>query len=439
MSVIQVVGASYRHASLDTRERLAAAGQPLSALLAETRTALAARECVVLRTCNRVELYFLAPDQPDTFVRACRVLCGEATSEGVYHHTGAEAVAHLFAVASGLESMVLGEHEILGQVREAVAAARAAGHAGPVLTRLFAHAVRTGKRARRETAISSGLFSIGQCAARTAHETLGCVQGKHLLVFGAGRIAKVAAQHLVAFGAAPVSIFSRTFAHAQELAHQLGGEALTAVEVPEALRRCDILIGCTAAPHHVVTAHHLQEVLPARGDRPLVVIDLGVPRNVDPAVGDLPGVHLSNIDQLARVVASHSREREQEIARVRLLLAEEVAAFAQWLEGTKSAALIAALREKADAARQECLSTVARQLPEEDLRLVDYALDLLVRKLLHHPIATLREAGEDGETSALGAAARTLFGLNGTCSRAHALAVPTPHKGGPGTGGEEEW
>jgi glutamyl-tRNA reductase len=413
MSVIQVVGTSYKQCSIEERERFSAVGRPLSELLAEAQEVLQARECVLLRTCNRVELYFLGPQADLATARS--LLCGAgdaAAGDSLYQASGMEAADHLFAVAAGLNSMVLGEHEIVGQVREAAAAARAAGFAGPILSRLFDHALRTGRRARRETAISSGIFSLGQCAARTAHDLLGCLRGKRVLVFGAGRMAKVAAQHLVATGAGPLSIFSRTYARAEELARALGGRAISAEEVPAALRCCDVLVGCTTAPHHVVTAGQLREAVLDREARPLVVIDLGVPRNVDPAAGALPGVHLHNVDQLECVVATHVGEREREIARVRGIVGEEVGAFQQWVEGTRVSALITQLRARAEEARQACLEVAERQFSGEDLAAVDYALDLLVRKLLHTPIAAIREAATESEADPdLVAAARRLFGL----------------------------
>jgi len=436
MSVIQVVGTSHRHCSVEARERFAAAGEELPELLAEAREAVQARECVLLRTCNRVELYFLGPRDQQGAAR--RFLCGadsDAGEDDIYHHEEGQAVAHLLGVACGLDSMVLGEHEILGQVREAGAGASAAGHAGPVLSRLFEHAVRTGKRVRRETGISSGIFSLGQGAARVAQDVLGGIEGKRVLIFGAGRMAKIAAQHLCATGAGPVMIFSRTQARAQELAETLGGKAIAAEEVPEALRTCDVLIGCAAAPHHVVTARHLREAGGRREGRPLVVIDMGVPRNVDPAVEELPGVRLFNIDHLESVVAAHSGEREREVARARAIVGEEVEAFQGWLGGRRVASLIVELRTRGDEARRACREVAERRFSGEELAAVDYVLDLLVRKLLHAPVAAIREASVEAESEGdLIAAARRLFGLapaDEPASRAVA-AEPAGSAGGGG-------
>ena len=393
----------------------------LPEFLARARMAIGASECVVLRTCNRFEIYFVGPSRAIA-PAAMRRLFGENGDSGeplavgsFYRRSGVDAAEHLFSVACGVDSMILGEHEILGQVKGAAREAVQTGHCGPILKRLFDHAMRAGKRARRETEISSGIFSVGQCAARTAQDVLGGIEGKRLLLFGAGQIAKVTAKHMAALGAFPVTVFSRTRAHAQELAALVGGRAITDVELPEALAESDILAGCTNAPHHVVTVHHIQSAMRDRSERPLVVVDLGVPRNVDPAVGQLPGVHLFNMDDLERVVAEHVGEREREIEQVRRIVQEEADWYQQWLDGTRVAALISELRAKAEQARGECLGLAKRQVPEEVWVPFDYLMDLLVRKLLHHPIAAIREASADSDAEVdLVAAARKLFGLGGT-------------------------
>ena len=427
--MIHVVGTNYKQAPIAAREGLAY-GAGREQFLAQARRAQAAREAVLLRTCNRLELYYLGPSHPDL---ARELLCHAAGAEvcllpeSVYHHTGAAAVRHLFSVASGLDSMVLGEHEILGQVK---AAAMADREAGPILKRLFDHAVRTGKRARRETAISSGIFSVGQCAARTAQAVLGRLDHKHLLVFGAGRIAKVTAKHMATLGVAPVTVFSRTYARSLELAELFGGRAVVAEGLMEALQQCDIIVGCTSAPHHVITCDHIAEAVRHRAGRPLVVIDLGLPRNVDPAVGRLSGVHLFNLDDLEGVVATHLGEREQEVARVTALVEEEVADFLAWRDTTRVSPLIAELRARGEQARQECLALAERQVPAEDLPSVAYLMDLLVRKLLHQPIAAIRQASAVAEPGGeVLAAARDLFGLGGTPDPETEVVAPAPTGG----------
>lgn len=416
MELIQIVGTNHRQAPVAARERFVA-DESASSLIEGARALLGASECVLLRTCNRVELYYVAsPDLArDAPAKAllCRADGGICLSpDSVYHLAGADAMRHLFEVAAGLDSMVLGEYEILGQVRAAVPEATTNGCAGPVLRRLFDHAVRAGKRARRETAISSGIFSVGQCAARMAQEATGSLEGKQVLVFGAGRIARVTAKHMASLGVGPILVFSRTHEKACDLATACGGRAITAQELPATLQSSDIVVGCASAPHYVITTTDLERALRDRRDRPLVVVDLGVPRNVDPTVAEMSGIHLFNIDDLERVVAQHGGEREREVERVRVIVEEEVSAFEQWLDERSVTDLVTELRTKAESVRQECLWLAERKLSGQDLPTVAYLLDLLIRKLLHDPISAIRGAATAGNPEGdLVTAARLLFGL----------------------------
>ncbi len=420
-SAVQVVGTNHKRVSVAARERIAADGLAPAAFLERARAELHADELALLRTCNRFEIYFFGPLNDRSGSSAVNLLAEAADgeepvpSDKIYYLSGEEAVCHLFEVAAGLDSMVLGEHEILGQVKAALPEAAAAGFAGAALTRLFSHAARAGKRARRETAISSGIFSVGQCGARMALDVLGDLRGKRILVFGAGRMAKVTAKHLAELGATCINVFSRTYERAQDLACIVGGTAITGAELMDTLHEADVIVGCAAAPHHLIGPGQIQDAMVGRQDRPLVVIDLGVPRNVDPAVAQIPNVHLSNIDDLEVVVSQHAGEREQEVARVRSIVAEEVRAFEHWREQAKVKGLISQLREKAEQARQECMKLACRsKCSAHDSEMMEYVTDLLVRKLLHRPIAAIRNAavGEgEGETD-VAAAVRELFGLD---------------------------
>ncbi len=420
---IQVVGTNHKHTPLAGRERLTPSGESARDLLERARAALGARECVMLRTCNRVEIYFVASaERPGErgAQELFREVCGpsaKVSSDSIYHYCGGEATRHLFEVACGLDSMILGEHEVLGQVKVALSEARESGHAGPVMTRLFSHAIRVGKRARRETAISSGIFSVGQCAARLARQVLGELRGKHLLVFGAGRIAKVTAKHMAALGVGPITVFSRTRERAQDLATMLEGRAITADELPQALLASDILVGCASAPHHVVDAADIQQATRDRDGRPLVVVDLGVPRNVDPEVGGIQGVHLFNIDDLSAVVAENAGAREAEMQRARAIVEEEVADSQRLQAQGEATAAISKLLATAEQLRQQCLKEAGRkQLSEQDFQHFDYLTDLLVRRLLHKPMVALRESacGQQANDTDLVAAVAKLFELDGS-------------------------
>jgi glutamyl-tRNA reductase len=430
VQLIQVLGTNHRQAPVAARERLVADGSA-STLVEEVRVLLGASECVLLPTCNRVELYYLAAPDPARETAAKALLCGAdedvcLSPDSVYHFAGAQAMRHLFAVASGLDSMVLGEYEILGQVKAAAPAAASNGWAGPVLKRLFDHAVRAGKRARRETAISSGIFSVGQCAARMAEEVIGRLARKQVLVFGAGRVARVTAKHMASLGVDPIVVFSRTREKACSLAAACGGRAVAAEELPAVIEASDIVVGCASAPHYVIGTADLEPAVRGRHDRPLVVVDLGVPRNVDPAVAQMPGVHLFNIDDLEQVVAQHAGEREREVDLVRAIVDEEARAFEQWLDERSVSELITQLRTKAESVRQECLWLAERKLPDQDLPTVAYLLDLLVRKLLHDPISAIRGAATAGDPEVdLATAARQLFALQAE-AQAEPEVVPEP-------------
>ncbi len=419
----QVAGTNYKQTPIAGRERLGRGVESLAETLAYAAELLGASECVLLRTCNRLEIYFIAPVRPSTpeqvqalFTRLAGASGGELT-DSIYHFTDKQAVRHLFEVASGLDSMILGEHEILGQVKAALGEATRAGQAGARLTRLFRQAMRTGKRARAETAISSGIFSVGQCACRLAQQALGGTQGKQVLLFGAGIIAKAVAKHLSVACGGVVRVFSRTLSRAKELAESLGGEAVASEQLPGAFSSSDVVVGCASAPHHVIGVAQVKEAMQARGERPMVVIDLGVPRNVDPAVGALAGVHLYNLDDLEAVVAENAKARQDEIRHVEAIIEEELARFEQAEAQELTAELIVQLRAKAEELRQECLRRADGKLSAEGgEELLDYITDLLVRKLLHQPILALKEAAyraEEGEAELAAVVAR-IFGLNGS-------------------------
>jgi glutamyl-tRNA reductase len=420
---ISVVGISHRTAPVSIREKLAIdqaqACQWLEGAIDGfafgDNGRLTLRESVLLTTCNRAELYFLADGlTTQTQGVAAGPTGADLAYDALYYHGGAEAVAHLFSVASGIDSLVLGEYEIQAQVKHALVRALSEDRCGPVLARLFRHALRAGKRVRRETAISSGLFSVGQCAARKAQAILGDLRGKNLLLFGAGQVAHVTAKHMIEAGVGHVAVYSRTRQRAKALAQPLGATSVDALGLMAALRNSDILVGCASAPHHIVGCAEILEATRARDRRPLVVVDLGVPRNVDPEVGSLSEVHLFNIDDLEAVVAESKVSREAELEKAHAIVKEEVAAF-DCCEAERGAAkVITQLLQAAEVVRRDCLTKVDHQrLPAEALQELDYLTDLLVRKLLHQPIAALRQAaaGQAQCSEDLDAAVRALFGF----------------------------
>lgn len=350
--MIEVVGTNHRLTRLAERDRLVASKLPPRELAAQVRAALGGRECVVVRTCNRIEVY-LADVSGALSGEAVRTLLCEPI-EGAdalpvahtYHYNGGDAVAHLFSVACGVDSMILGEHEIMAQVRSALAAARVARTAGRLLSRLFQHALRTGKRARRETAISAGVFSIGQCVARLAQQTVGSLIGKRLLLIGAGQAAKSVGKHMVALGAGPVTVLGRSAGRARPLAQLLGGEATAFDQIEVAVAAADIVAACADAPHYVLRLRQVEDAWRQRDERPLLVLDLGAPRNVEPAIASLPSVTLLNLEAVEDYMAGQTAARAAEVARVRFIIAEETQEFLRWLARALSRPGCSSLRGK---------------------------------------------------------------------------------------------
>lgn len=417
--MIRVVGISHRRTPLHRREKATVALDALPHLLARARRRLHASECVILSTCNRTELYLVSERSDDPRAAALELLVPDARmrraipESEVYVLTGREAATHLCEVAAGMDSLILGEHEILSQVKAAFQAAREAGCAGRLLSRLFDHALRAGKRARAETRIASGVFSVGHCAARAAAGVLGGLRGKSLLVIGAGRIAEATAKHLAHQGAAPIAVANRTLERAQEVAGRLGGAADTIANLPALLARADLVITCTSAPHFILDAQQVRRAAAHRPGRPMVIIDVGVPRDVEPDAAGVEGVRLFNLDDLEPVVAENARAREGEVNAVRGIIAEEVQSFEEWRLRSDVAPLIRDLRCRADAVRRECLGDVGRKLGHlspADLAQVERLTDLLVKRLLHAPTTALR-AHPNGRPFTLAAAVRELFDL----------------------------
>jgi glutamyl-tRNA reductase len=415
--VIAVAGISHRRTPVHRREKAAVASHALPERLRRARQQLRARECIILSTCNRTEVYFVTDRPGDTAARG--VLFPDAGAPGggdeseVYLLRGSDAANHLCEVAAGLDSLILGEHEIMAQVRSALEAARATGTVGPLLGRLFHRALRAGKRVRAETRIASGIFSVGHCAAVAARGVLSDLNGKALLVIGAGRIAEATAKHFAHQGAAPIVVANRTLERAQELAQRLGAAARSITALPELLADADLVITCTSAPHFVLDRGIVARAVAERSDRPLVIVDVGMPRDVDPEVAQLANVRLFNLDDLEPVVAENAKAREGEVEAARAIIAEEVRAFEGWQGRNEVVPLINSLRRRGEAVREQCLEQARRRLchlAPEDAMAVERLADLIIKRLLHAPTAALREHRRDGGLT-LAAAARELFDL----------------------------
>jgi glutamyl-tRNA reductase len=387
----------------------------------------AVSELVILSTCNRLEVYAVVPGSAGG-EGAWAVLRGflaetlaleyaEFESHLVPHAEG-EVARHLCRVAAGLESMVLGESEILGQVADAHKAALSQRSTGPVLSALFRAAIRAGKRARTETAIGCNPASVGSVAVELAAQVAGDLAGRSVAVVGAGRMARKAVTALRARGVGEILVVNRTLAAAAELAREWGGEALSFERLPGVLARADIVISSTSAPHTIIGAPVVRQAMVGR-QRPLVFIDIAVPRDVDAAVREIPAVHVFDLDDFRARLDRTSLERQKEVPRVEEIVAEEVERFAVWRAGSEVLPVLSELRQQAEILRSQELARVLRQLPGLDAELhrrLDQFSRTLVNKLLHQPTERLRAEASNGHAVEYAHIARALFGLGGARS-----------------------
>ncbi len=433
---ILCLGLSHHIAPVEMRERLNYSAPALEAALAhfcrQAARPAGATELVILSTCNRLELYATVPSaevrldvDPEerealfgpllSFLAETRGLAAENLDDRFYRLIGRAAVEHLSRVAAGLDSMILGEPQILGQVAEAYSVALRQGAAGPVLSALFRAAIHAGKRARAETAISRDAATISSVAVKMAEKVVGSLAARQVLVVGAGEMAESAVEALRNRGASQITVVNRTRARAVQLAERWGARVLTFEQLGEALAAADIALTSTGASQFVITPDLARAALAARPARPLVLIDIAVPRDVDPDVGRLPNTHYYDIDDLEAHLNGALAERQQEVPRVEAIVAEETRAFLDWFGTLEVAPLIAGLRAKAEAIRRAEVEKTLRRLPqlgEAERRQIETMTEALVNKLLHDPTLRLKAEASQGQTAEYAAAARYLFALD---------------------------
>jgi glutamyl-tRNA reductase len=361
------IGASHKTASLALRERLALPEGRAASLVGELVRSAVVHEAVAISTCNRTELYLVASDPVDAESLALSALARQACIRPtellgkLYSLRGGDTVRHLFSVAAGLDSMIIGENEIQGQVRRAYELALVEGTTGPVTNRLFRDALAAGKRARTETGIGRLRVSVSSVAVALAQQVLGDLESRKVLVIGAGENGEVTARALADRGVHSIFVANRRYDRAIGLAERFGGEAVRFDDLPELLTEADIVVACTASPHQIVGREELAQVLEERVGRPLLLIDIAVPRDIDPAVRGLPGITLYDMDDLQHAVARNMSGREAEAARAAQLVDQEVERFSRWLGSLEVVPTIAALRERGD-------EIVAHVLRENDER-----------------------------------------------------------------------
>jgi len=423
---VAVVGANHRTAPIELRERLALArGEHADALRA---LASHAGEAVVLSTCNRTELYLAMPEgvADDAVAYGLEMMAarlGMSPAEAARHfyvHNDRDAAEHLFRVAAGLDSMILGEPQIQGQVREAYGTAReAAGPEGPVvgpaLNRLFQTALSVGGRVRSETGLGIGAASVSSAAVELAKKIFGSLKGRRALVLGAGEMSEVTLECLRSEGVRSTIVANRTWDRAKELAERWGGEAIHWDGFAAALPQVDIVVCSTAAPHPVLTRERLRAALPQGATRPLCILDIAVPRDVEPGVGNEPGVFLYDIDDLQQIVDDSLGRRRAELPAAESIVAEGVEEFWAWYASLAVVPTIRALREHGERMRKDETERVLRQLAhlsDQDRQAVDALTRSILNKLLHAPTVRLREAAGNGRGTGVLDTVRYLFHLD---------------------------
>jgi glutamyl-tRNA reductase len=430
MTVI-VLGVSHLGAPLDVRERLAFRSVEVLPALERLRERGGAREGVLLSTCNRTELY-LVEGAEDAVTEGWRVLSerlgAEASGYG-YVRRDREAAAHLFRVASGMDSLIVGEAQIHGQVRDAWETSRPA--AGVVLNRLFQSALLTAGRVRSETTLGHGALSVSSAAVQLSKKIFGSLAGRRAMVLGAGEMAELALASLQQEGVRAAVVANRTFERATELAAQYGATAVRYDDVWDALADVDLLLCSTAAPRPVVSEARVRAAVERRGDRPLCILDIAMPRDVDPAVAKLDNVFLYDMDDLHTVVSANLERRQNALPEAGAVITDEVEKFWQWVAGLAAVPVLTRFRDEMNRVRERELSVALRRLSDltpEQRATVEHFSHALMNKFLHEPTVRLRAAAANGRGLGVVDAARYLFALD---ERVEPPTPPSDEAAGP--------
>jgi glutamyl-tRNA reductase len=421
MSELMALGVSHRTAPLDLRERLSLTEGSAVGALRELTAAEGIHEAAAISTCNRTELYLVVSDAVEAESIALGVLTRQAGIPPtellghLYSHRGGEAARHLFRVTAGLDSMILGEAEIQGQVKRAYELALVEGGTGPILNRLFRGALAAGGRVREETRIGEKGLSIPSVAVELARHTLGELGGLRVLVVGAGETAELVARALVARGVRTVFVANRHYDRAIGLAERFGGEAVRFEELPEQLESADIVVSATNSPHHIVERDDLAQVMATRDGRPLLLVDIAVPRDIDPACRGLPGVSLHDVDDVQKIVERNASGREAEARRAEPILSAELDRFERWLASLEVVPTISALRERGDEIVRRVLAENEgrwESLSDEDRERLSTMAKAITSRLLHEPTLRMKRSAGSDDAYLYVSALRELFGLD---------------------------
>jgi glutamyl-tRNA reductase len=410
---LTVLGVNHKTAPIELRERIAISREELPEITRALAAVPGVAECMIVSTCNRVEL-IAAVDSPETdlsvFLCAQFGLDPAVLSNHLYLHRDQQAVRHLFRVASSLDSMVVGEPQILGQVKDAFSVARTAGAVGSELEHLLQSAFSAAKRVRTETEIGSSSVSIASVAVDLARKIFGSLNGRTVFLVGAGKMSELAARHLVQQGAGTILVTNRTIERAQRMAEPFKGRVIPFEQLYDHAAEADIVITSTGAPHHIFRREHGQAFLHKRRNRPMFFIDIAVPRDVDPAANNIEGLFVYDIDDLQQVAAAHMAERNRSAGDAEALIAAEVERFHQRRRAVNVAPAIVALQRQAEELRQAELRRIHARLgtlTAEQLEAVEALTRGLVNKFLHPPMQALKQAARENDSTRVEALCET--------------------------------
>jgi glutamyl-tRNA reductase len=419
--MIVLVGLNQKTASIDVREKIFAGCEEQKDLLGRLKSLDGMGEVLYLSTCNRIEIVASVEGHEKTvkdirnFVAVSGGLTESEAASCFYEYRGEEAVRHIFRVASSLDSMVMGETQILGQVKDAYRQALAQYATGVVLNRLMHCSFRAAKRVRTETSIAVNPVSVSYAAVELAKKIFGSLEGKIILLIGAGEMAELTGMHLISNGAQSVIVANRTLAQAGLLAEKFHGEAVSLDALDAKLIEADIVISSTGSPDFIVTADMLKRIHHQRKNRLLFLIDIAVPRDIEPSASSMENVYLYNIDDLQDIVDENINVRKKEAIKAEMIVEEEVARYVNWQKELESVPTIVSLRNKAEEIVRAEMDKAAgwmQNLDKEDQEKVDNLVNSIVNKVLHAPVSVLKEESSDISSRDIVDAVRRLFRLD---------------------------
>jgi glutamyl-tRNA reductase len=415
-----VVGLNHKTADVDVREKLAFNGSKLEDGLISFKKLPEVHEAIILSTCNRVELYanvsdtIKASESIKTFLSEFHNINKGSLDNALYIYDDVNAVRHLFRVASSLDSMVIGEPQILGQLKDAFEFALEKKTTGILLNKLMKKAISVAKKVRTETRIAENAVSISFAAVELARKIFTDLSKRVCMLLGAGEMAELAAKHLLNNGVKEVMVSNRTYERACELAKEFQGKPVTFDEFIDEMVHTDIVICSTGASKYILMKNQMQRVMKERKQRQVFIIDISVPRNIDPEINDLDNVYLYNIDDLQSVVDANMFERQKEAEKAEKIIEEEIETFLKWQSSLDSVPTIIALRDKAEEIKKEELDKLLNKISgigEKDKEAIEYMATAIINKLIHPPTMALKEDTEDKDIMI--ALIKKLYGING--------------------------